>query len=211
MTKLVITIGVALMVTSAVHAQTSPTDPQARIAASVQRAAAAGIPTALLQLKVQEGRAKGVAAERIAAAVERRERSLITARRQLADIAGIGSQDLAVAADALEAGVSVAALRQVASRAPAERRVVAIAVLTQLAQAGVPVEAAAAQVLDGASSPAKSQRSSRAFAGERGSAGDRSPPEHARGTPPAGISGGPPASLPQPVRRGEPRSGRNRP
>src|SRR5690606_9670501 len=47
-------------------------DAEARIQAATRRVAAAGIPRSLVESRVAEGRAKGVPAERIAAAVERR-------------------------------------------------------------------------------------------------------------------------------------------
>ncbi|MBW3571262.1 MAG: hypothetical protein KY467_09160, partial [Gemmatimonadetes bacterium] len=54
----------------AVQAQAQ--DPQQRIETARQRAESAGIPVALLDSKVAEGRAKGVPMDRIAGAVERR-------------------------------------------------------------------------------------------------------------------------------------------
>ena len=65
---------------AAAHAQ----DPQQRIDAARRRAESAGIPVALLDSKVAEGRAKGVPMDRIAGAVERRLGALSRAREAMA-------------------------------------------------------------------------------------------------------------------------------
>jgi hypothetical protein len=123
--------------------------PEQRIAAARQRASTAGIPVSLLDGKVAEGRAKGIPPDRIAAAVERRLASLQRAR----DAMGGGARppltpaDLNVGADALDAGVEPAALSRLAREAGADRRTVAIAVLTQLVQEGMASEEALARVI----------------------------------------------------------------
>ena len=57
---------------------------EARIEASIRRAENAGVPRDMLENKVAEGRAKGVAAARIAAAVEHRADVLARVRARLA-------------------------------------------------------------------------------------------------------------------------------
>lgn len=122
--------------------------PRARIDAAVQAAAEADIPVSLLKSKVAEGEAKRVSEERIAAAVEGRLRALVRASSTLerADVEQRGASELAVAADALQAGVSESALVRVTKSAPESRRVVAIAVLADLVRLGKPSDAALAQV-----------------------------------------------------------------
>lgn len=121
---------------------------QARIDATMKAAAEAKIPVSLLASKVAEGEAKRVSEDRIATAVEARYRALVRASSMLkrADVEQQGAAELAVAADAVEAGVSDEAVIRVSRSAPAERRVVAIAVLTDLVRLGRPTDAALAQV-----------------------------------------------------------------
>lgn len=128
------------------QAQAGPA--QARIDAAIQAAARADIPTSLLLSKVAEGRAKNVPQERIASAVEARLNSLVRASSALERAgAETGSgAELAVSADALEAGVSESALIRVSRRAPDDRRVVAVAVLADLVRLGQSSESAAARV-----------------------------------------------------------------
>jgi hypothetical protein len=119
---------------------------EARIQAAFQAALEAGIPVALLQRKQLEGRAKGVSAERIAAAVEARLAGLTRAQAafQRGRIENVTEGDLSLGADALQAGVSERALIEVNQRAPAERRAVATAVLADLVVLGhVPDQALA--------------------------------------------------------------------
>lgn len=114
------------------------TTPRARIDATMDAAAEADIPVSLLQSKVAEGEAKHVSEARIASAVEARYRALLRASSTLkrADIEHRSASDLAVTADALEAGVTDEAVVRVSRTAPAERRVVAIAVLADLVRLG---------------------------------------------------------------------------
>ncbi|MBV9775221.1 MAG: hypothetical protein JO040_14805 [Gemmatimonadetes bacterium] len=108
-----------------------------RIEAARRQASGAGVPVALLDSKVAEGEAKGVPADRIAAAVEARLALLIRARGAMAGAGRtVSAADLSVGADALAAGVSGEALASLTQAAPADRRAVAIAVLTQLVQQG---------------------------------------------------------------------------
>ena len=179
--------------------------PEQRIAAARQRASAAGIPVSLLDGKVAEGRAKGIPLDRIAAAVERRLTSLQRAR----DAMGAGARppaltaaDLNVGADALDAGVDPAALGRLAREAGADRRTVAIAVLTQLVQEGMASEQALARVT---AALARNPDELRRLPGEARGGGQgqarRGPPE-VRGPANAAAhggqanGGGPPTSVP---------------
>lgn len=128
--------------------QVRATTPQARIDAAMQTAARADVPVALLESKIAEGKAKNVPLDRIAVAVEHRLEALVRASETMkrANVESATAGELAVAADALEAGVSQSALVKVSSSAPAERRAVAIATLTGLVQLGHASEQALARV-----------------------------------------------------------------
>jgi hypothetical protein len=130
------------------QAQAQAKAPQARIDAAMQAAARANIPTALLESKVAEGEAKRVPAERIALAVEARLQALMHASETMgrANINAATQGELAVAADALQAGVSEDALIKVSRSAAPERRVVAVAVLADLVRLGQGSEPALARV-----------------------------------------------------------------
>lgn len=120
----------------------------ARIEAALETALNAGVPVSLLERKVAEGKAKGVPMERIAAAVETRLAALTKARDAMVN-AGLTSTtegELSVAADAVQVGVSDAALVTVSESAPQERRTVAIAVLADLVTLGQASERALTQV-----------------------------------------------------------------
>ena len=114
------------------------TAPAARIEAAMEAAARANVPRALLESKVAEGEAKRVPPERIAAAIEARSASLIRAATMLERGGGAaqGAAQLSVTADALDAGVSESAILEVTQSANAERRTVAVAVLTDLVRLG---------------------------------------------------------------------------
>lgn len=129
-------------------AQAQAKAPRARIDAAVQAAAEAKIPTSLLTNKVAEGEAKRVGEARIATAVEARLRALVRASSTLkrADVEHQSASDLAVTADALEAGVTETAVVRIAKNSPEERRVVAIAVLSDLVRLGHSSDVALARV-----------------------------------------------------------------
>ncbi|HSM60931.1 MAG TPA: hypothetical protein VK849_09050, partial [Longimicrobiales bacterium] len=136
-----ILMAVLLLAPAGLAAQEEQTQEQTadvRVQAVMDAAAKADIPLELLQSKIDEGKAKGVSMERIAMALEARLNGLLRAQEVLADgnveVASAG--DLAVTADALEAGVSEAALLQIQSSAAGERRMVATAVLSALVQLG---------------------------------------------------------------------------
>ena len=124
-------------------AQVQP--PQDRINTALARAREVGIPIALLESKIAEGKAKGVSLERMAATIERRLATLERAGNALRG-APDANDSLSVGADAIESGVSEAALRAVAENAPRDRRNVAIAVLTELVEQGHVPEAALERV-----------------------------------------------------------------
>lgn len=151
-TRFVFAVLPMLAFAPALRAQSSDTQSasgaQARIDAALETAVDAGIPVELLQSRIAEGRAKGVAEARIAAAVEARLKGLqrASAAMERSRVEKAGAADLAVAADALEAGVSENALIRLSNSAPAERRAVAIATLTGLVQLGHASEQALARV-----------------------------------------------------------------
>jgi hypothetical protein len=122
--------------------------PGARIETALSTATSAGIPTSLLESKVQEGRAKGIPEARIAAAVEARLNALVRAQTALsrAGARGIGAAELSVAGDALQAGVTETSMVDVMTRVAAPRRAVAAAVLTELVELGVASDVALARV-----------------------------------------------------------------
>jgi hypothetical protein len=122
--------------------------PEARIQAAMDRVQAAGMPVEVLESKVAEGLAKNVAMARIALAVENRARAMERAQAALVrSQQGVPTAaDLAVGADAIEAGVSEAVLQRVSTAAGAQHRTVAIAALAYLVAEGQLPEVALARV-----------------------------------------------------------------
>ncbi len=213
------TVGVVLGGAWVAAAQT----PQARIDAALARATEAGIPVALLQSTVAEGRAKGVSLERIAAAVERRGAALEHARDVLRGPREVDQAGLSVAADAVEAGIGDAALAAVAESAPRDRRAVAIAVFTELVSRGRSQDAALNQVRDALEKGPEALANLPAQAGGaqgRGAGGSENRPDDAGSNGRGGGRGGgggrgnadPPSAVPapggdtQPARPGGPPS-----
>ena len=141
----IVVVGVALALSGATAANAQVQPPQDRINAALSRARGAGVPVALLESKMAEGKAKGIPLERIAAAIERREGALERASQALSGNPG-DTASLSVGADAIESGVNEAVLKAVAEDAPRDRRTVAIATLTQLVQQGDLPAAALAKV-----------------------------------------------------------------
>lgn len=200
-----------LALPAAAHTQ----DPQQRIDAVRRRAEAAGIPVALLDSKVAEGRAKGVPIERIAVAVERRFAVLGRAREAMAAAprgAPVSAADLSVGADALEAGVEPAVLGRLAVAAPADRRAVAIVALTELVSLGESSERALARVTSALQrGPDALRRLPGEAAAERGRGNGNAPPGQSKGRQNGARGrgqGGPPAAVPGPTER--PGRGRGR-
>jgi hypothetical protein len=117
--------------------------PEQRIENAMTRASTAGIPLSLLETKIADGKAKGVSMDRIAAAVEKRTTALQRAQTALSS-GGVDptEQELDMAADAMDLGVSAAVLQALSETSGGERRAAAIAALTQLvAMDVVPAEA----------------------------------------------------------------------
>jgi len=133
MRKTISVLALLALVPAALEAQR----PEERIEAAMARSQQAGIPVALLQSKIDEGRAKGVSMDRIAVAVERRAAGLARGQAAMGGArSGASAADLNAAADALESGVSVVVLQTISETAPRERRAVAIATLTELVAQG---------------------------------------------------------------------------
>ena len=181
--------------------------PQERINTSLSRARQAGIPVALLESKIAEGKAKGVSLERIAVAIERRQAALERASQALRGEAD-ATTSFGVGADAIESGVSDAVLKAVAESAPGDRRNVAIAALTELVKQGHAPDAALGRVRDAVKRgpDALSKLPAEAAAGPRGGG----PPDaqgRGNGRGRAGGEPGPPAGVPasgEPPQAGRP-------
>lgn len=120
---------------------------EGRIETALQTAVDAGIPAFVLDSKVEEGRAKGVPAERIAAAVEARLAALLRARTTIQERVGFDASSaaaetrsdvslLVATADAIQANVDVEALARVWAAASGESRALATATTAQLVQLG---------------------------------------------------------------------------
>jgi hypothetical protein len=165
-----------------------------RIEAALARAQNANIPVELIQGKVAEGQAKGVAADRLAFAVERRTNALLRAQTAMSRGGqSMSADDLSAGADALGSGVSEAILETIANTAPQDRRAVAITALTQLVQMEVVPEEALERVIEALA------RGPEALASLPGKAGHRGPP--AGVGPAGGVPTGPPAAVPAPGQR----------
>jgi len=181
-------------------------DAQERIDAAMARARSQGVPVSLLENKVAEGKAKGVALDRIAVAIERRETSLERAAQAMKGPDPITDAELSVGADAVDAGVSNAVLKAVTDSAPRERRAVAIAALTELVQRGTAPDAALARVRDALKRGPDALAAVGADRGDgRGSAGGERGGE-GRGR---GAASGPPANVPAPGGSSQPRKPSN--
>jgi hypothetical protein len=209
--RLIVALWLALAAVSVpAHAQ----DPQQRIDAARRRAESTGIPVALLDSKVAEGRAKGVPMDRIAMAVERRLATLARAREAMGATlrgASVSSGDLSVAADALEAGVEPGVLGRLAAAAPGESRAVAIAALTELVNQGFSSERALARVTSAMQRGPEALRRLPGEAALERSRGNGPPPgrgNQGQGNARGRGQGGPPAAVPGPTERPERGKGR---
>jgi hypothetical protein len=192
MTRLQWTAG--LVVLTLLPAAAMAQSPQERLDAAVSHAQEAGIPVSLLQSKIAEGQAKGIAMDRIAMAVENRLRNLEQARTAMNRGAGdVDAAQLSVGADAIAAGVSEPVLTQIASSASRERRAVAVAALTQLVLHGTAPDAALVQVRDAL---AQGPQALANLAAQSGT--DRSPGGNP-GSTNSSRPGGTPASAPGPA------------
>jgi len=188
----------AALLPAAGHAQS----PDERIGSAMTRAQEAGIPVWLLENKIQEGQAKGVPMDRIAAAVEARLNGLSRAATAMEGApGGVDAGQLSVGADALGAGVNEAVLAEMAASAPGEHRAVAIAALTHLVQQGTVPAEALLRVQDALA------RGPGALANLPGAGGGPpfGTPVPGRQGPPEGVgTGGPPAWVPAPGQGGPP-------
>jgi hypothetical protein len=148
MRRSIITLALLALVPLTAEAQ-RPDNANDRIEAALSRAAQAGIPVALLESRIAEGRAKGIPEDRIATAVERRASGLARAQEALnRSVEKPTDADFSAAADAVEAGVDGEALHAVIQAARAEDRPVALAVLGELVRQGIEVEHALQQVTE---------------------------------------------------------------
>jgi hypothetical protein len=191
---------VLVMLPAALQAQTA----DERIDAAKARAQSAGIPVSLLDSKVDEGKAKGVPMDRIAAAVERRGAALARAEAVMAQRGRPASEaELAAGADALDAGVSELVLATINETAPEERRAVAITVLTELVRQGHASQEALDRVTEALERGPDALASLPAQAAE--ARDRRGPPAGVGGPAGAGAAGatqaGPPAGVPTPGQR----------
>jgi hypothetical protein len=211
--KVRIGVGVMILALAGVDLATAQVQPpQDRINTALARARQVGIPVALLESKIAEGKAKGVSLDRVAEAVERRQAALEKASQALRGQPDAAAS-LSVGADAVEAGVSDAALKAIADNAPRDRRNVAIAVLTELVEQGHASATALERVTEAlkrgpdalANLPAQAAaaRAGGAGANGRGRAGGAEP------GPPAGVPA--PGTSPQAGRPGGPPTGTGRP
>lgn len=181
--------------------------PEEQVQAALERARQAGVPVELLESKIQEGQAKGVPMARIVQAVERRLEVLERVRSRFGVQESLTPEELGVAADAAQAGVSDAVLEALMGTAPRERRAVAIAALSQLVQLGYPPQHALDQVQHAL------QRGPAALMNlpARAAAAQGVPPgagPQGRAGPPAGTpAGGRPTTTPTPPGRGGPPGG----
>jgi hypothetical protein len=157
-----------------------------RIEAARVRAQSSGVPVALLDSKIAEGKAKGVPMDRIATAIEQRAAALSRAQAAMARGGGrdLSEADLGAGADALGSGISEAVLQTISETAPRERRAVAITALTELVALGHDLEDALQRVTDAL------ERGPEALANLPAQASEA----RARGGPPAGAAG-PPAGV----------------
>jgi hypothetical protein len=195
---------VAAMLSVLVHADSAMAQtPEQRIATAMGRAREAGIPVTLLESKMAEGKAKGVSMDRIAAAIEKREAALERASQALRGRPDVSPADLAVGADAVESGVSDAVLRAIADTAPRDRRVVAIAALTELVRLGHVPEAALDRVREALKRGPDALANLPAEAGAAAGRGS-GPPTTPGASGGRGGAQGPPASVPAPGKGTQP-------
>jgi hypothetical protein len=220
MTRTLLMVAAAAAMLAPAAAAQAPAGPAERIAAAQARVAAAGVPAELLQNLVNEGRAKGVPMDRVAAAAERRAAALERAAGALErSDRRTSAAEFAAGADAIEAGVDGRGLQAVIQAARGEDGSVALAVLAELARQGMPVENALERVtaamarggdalanLPAKAAEARERRGAPASAGRPAEAGRPGTAGRPGGTggPPAGVpaggnrpgGGGPPSGTP---------------
>lgn len=128
------TCGILMLMPAASASELNPAE---RIDAAVHRALSAGIPVSLLENLIAQGKAKGVPMDRLATAIERREATLHRVLEATKHLPDMSEGDFAVSSHALENGVSEAVLQTISETTPQERRMVAIAALTELVAQGI--------------------------------------------------------------------------
>ena len=147
MRRILMIAAFGLLTPAAVVAQTeAQTTAEARMQAAIDHALTVGVPVAMLESKIAEGRAKGVSMDRIAAAVE--HRAEVLARVQTAFNArrdAVSQGELTAAADAHERGVSVEKITELSARAGNDRAA-ALTVLADLVAKGTVPEHALLRV-----------------------------------------------------------------
>jgi hypothetical protein len=190
--KIVPVLALLALLPIAVQAQSA----EEQIEAAKVRAASAGIPMALLENKIEEGKAKGMPMDRISFAVMQRTEALIRAQAAMArEGQDLSEADLAAGADALGSGISAAVLETISETAPRDRRAVAITALTALVEAGIEPGQALERVTEAL------QRGPEALASLPGEvaaeARERRGPPAGVG-PAGGVPAGPPAAVPAP-------------
>lgn len=121
-------------------------DGAARIQEAVTKARDAGVPAGPVLDKALEGIAKGVPAARLAPAVEAYAERLARAAAVLGE--GPPPAEIVAAADALGRGVPEGQLRAVRRVAGPEDRAIALVVLGDLVEMGVPADRAAGAIRD---------------------------------------------------------------
>jgi hypothetical protein len=165
--------------------------PEARVEAAMDRARSADLPVQILESKLAEGRAKNVAMERIAMVIERRVQAMERANAVLsqAQRERPTPQELAVATDAIEVGVSEAILGEIARSAGAERRTVAIAALAYLVAEGHLPEVARQRVQQALARGGEGLSNLPGMAGSKGQGVG----------PPPGVPAGPPEGVGKPT------------
>jgi hypothetical protein len=202
MSRFIRAIGVVGAVLAMAPAALIAQTPEQRIERALQRAAPAGVPVQLLESKVAEGRAKGVAPARIADAVERRLEVLQRVQTSIGARHQLTTEELGVAADAVQSGVNDAVLNALARTAPRERRAAAMATLHQLVQLGQTPEEALQRVTQALQrGPEALMNLPAQAAAARGGTHGGGPPQGAGNSASSQGRGGPPAGVPP---RGKP-------
>ena len=174
--------------------------PDQRIERALARALQVGVPVELLESKVALGRARGYPTEQIAQGIERRLQTLEQVKTSFGDRHQLSSEELGVAADAVQAGVSQTALAAVAERAPRQRRSVAIAVLTELVRLGHASDEALARVSQALEGTPEALTNLPAQSQGRGNGPPENVPgrgagsQNGRGGPPSGVQPGGPGN-----------------
>jgi hypothetical protein len=211
-------LALALITPAALSAQDSRLegrlDPATRaaVAALVDSARAAGLPTEPLVDKALEGATKHASAERIAAALRNLAADLRAARGALGP--GASDADVVAGATAIRAGATADQLDQLGHSRARSGLTVPLAVLADLIARGVPVDTAANVILNLAQHGASDGDFTSLERGVAQDIGAGAAPgvaaavrAHGSGATSQGQGGGPPAGVPA----NPPKKGQNRP